>query len=326
MTKIESMPPPFGSDQERSICWQKFKDRLESVAEKVPGYFLMTRPYSWIEYPMIALVVKSLETDGSVSLSTLSIIDLASLFSISLMWAGLCWNLEAEHKHPGRPEISRQVTLCTFALAAVIGVIINPLTLVPFTIFYFTSILYSRKEGRNDFLGYTSFLVRGIGQAAVYFFSQLLYSSILMPIHFSIGIVICLVLAARNLIGDLRDIRHDEKTFCKVFGETQAKFVAVGLKLGAAVALYSVTDSAFDSVLLSFPLIVESILTLTNKNYQNLHRISVLGTSVTLGNLILETTGLGTAVILTDLIYLSGLINVVFYMKVPRSSNQDYVQ
>ena len=276
----------------------------------------MARPYSWLEYPMTTLVTKTNEANSL----ELEAADGLKSSSILLLWGGLCWWLEAEHKHSNRPPISRKISNIAFAAATAIGAVINPKTLVISAVHYAASILYSKKEGKRDFLGATSFLVRGIGQGALFFFSQYLYSPALNTRHFLMGLAVAGMTAARNLIGDLRDQKYDEKTFNKRFGERAGRFVASGLKLGAAAAVFFATGSVF----VSAPLLIESVLSLVHKNNQHLHRISVLGVSATLGNIVLANIGLGAGMILTNLLYVSGLLNIITYNMVPRESNQDY--
>jgi 4-hydroxybenzoate polyprenyltransferase len=129
-----------------------------------------------------------------------------------------------------------------------------------------------------------------------------------------------MAIAARNLIGDLRDMKHDKKTFPVVFGETASMMTASLLKISACGILYA----TFGTLLVAAPLLLESAIGLFYKHHQNMHRISVVGISVTLANVILANLNLMEATILVNLVYLSSLVGTVFYNKVARASNQDY--
>ncbi|VVC04202.1 Uncharacterised protein [Candidatus Bilamarchaeum dharawalense] len=309
---MKQLHPPKGNfdSSPPTGFWKNAKGKAEN-------YFLMTRPYSTFgDYPLTTVVSKT-TVSASLNPTPTDVLNLLSLFGL---WAALNWTLESEHKHDNRPSISRKVADVTFAVVGMVGAIINPATLVMTGIHYLTSVLYSKKEGSSDFLSQASFLVRGIGQSACYFFSQLFYSTSLTPKHLAIGLVIGLVTASRNLVGDLRDIKYDEKTFPKVHGEKIGRLVATGLKLTAAGLLFTLTDS----VLVAVPLLLESALTIFHKNNQNLHRISGIGTTATLANVVLANLGMESAAVISDFLYISGVANLVFYTKMPRRSNQDY--
>ncbi|MFH2106854.1 MAG: hypothetical protein ABII22_06340 [Candidatus Micrarchaeota archaeon] len=289
--------------------WQKFKDNAD-------GHFLMTRPYSLAEYPLTTMVAK---TNITPTLEP-SLLDGASLAATTLQWAALCWNLESVHKHANRPEISKKVANVAFGVAVTIGAIVNPMTLAFSAMHYLTCRSYAKKEGESNLLGAASFLIRGAGQTALYFFSQCFYTSTLSTKSLLVGGAVGLAIAARNLIGDLRDIKYDKKTFPIVFGETTSMVTASLLKIGACGLLYA----TFGSVLMGAPLLIESAIGVFYKHHQNMHRISVVGFSATLANIVLANLGIMEATILVNLVYLSSLVGTVFYNKVARASNQDY--
>lgn len=292
----------------------RIKDYFKEAKDKIQGHLLMARPYSWMDYPATVLLAK-VQATRSLELGA---VDGAAIVSTLLLWASLCWRLEAEHKHTFRPRIEKKTAQGAFIGATVIGAIINPVSIIPAGVQYGTSVLYSKKEGENKFLNATSFLMRGIGHGAVYLFSTLFYSSITLT-NIITGLSLGAICASRNLIGDLRDIAYDEKTFPKMFGEQTAKIVASGLKVGAAVGLYLVTGS----VLVGLPLLAESILLQLYKNNQQLHRISGIGTVATIANAILATMGMFDAILISNLVYAASAVNIIFYNSIERRSNKD---
>lgn len=294
----------------------RIKDYFKKATEKIQGHLLMARPYSWMDYPATVLLAK-VQVTRSLELGA---VDGANLVATLLLWFSLNWRLEAEHNHAHRPKIDKFASEGAFAGAVFIGAAVNPLSIIPAGLQYETSVLYSKKEGENKFLNATSFLIRGIGHGLVYLFSTLFYTSTITLTNVITGLALGAICASRNLIGDLRDIKYDERTFPKMFGEKTAKIVASGLKVSAAVGLYLVTGSA----LVGLPLLVEAGLTLLYKNNQQLHRISGIGTVATMANAILATMGMFEGILLSNLVYGAGLVNLIFYNKIERRSNGDY--
>jgi hypothetical protein len=235
-------------------------------------------------------------------------------------WWAFNWHLESEHEHAHRPKISRKAAKATLALAAIAAAIAN-LRTIPLSILYHASyFVYSKKEGESDFLGKASFAVRGVSQTVICMISQLLYTPAISAKQMAVAGAVGMLTAARNLIGDLRDIKYDRKTFCVVHGEPASNAVAASLKLGAAAIIAAAAGTAFAPL----PLIVESVMQFFNRNNHDMHRLSVLGTATTLGNLALATAGLAPAIIIGNLLYLSGMFNLFFYRRLARRSNADY--
>ncbi len=291
----------------------KFKER----AEKAKGYWLTARMYSGMEYPMMNAVAKmsvpgaKMEadaTDGFKAATTLA------------YWWAFNWHLESEHEHAHRPKISRKVAKAALALAATAAAMAN-LRTIPLSILYHASyFVYSKKEGKSDFLGKASFAVRGVAQAAICLISQLLYTPAISAKQLAVALAVGMLTSARNLIGDLRDIKYDGKTFCVVHGENASNAVAATLKFGAAGVLAVVAGTVFAPL----PLIVEGVMQFFNRNNHDMHRLSVLGTAATLGNVALCFAGLAPAIIISNLLYVSGMFNLLFYRKLARRSNADY--
>jgi hypothetical protein len=286
----------------------------------------MTRPYSLAEYPMMALMSKALESASALSFG---VADCLKLLALLASWAGLCWTLEAHHKHMNRPKISSKVANEAFSIGVGIAAAFNSATLIFNGIHYISSLLYAKKETKEkkegtiaelsrDFLNTYSFLVRGLAQASIFLTSQLMYSAQLSPKHFLIALAIGTMTAARNLIGDLRDMKYDAETFCVKYGVKHSKFVTGALKAVAAVAI----SFAVGTPLAALPIIVGSIAQSIDKNYQNMHRLAVFESLAVLGNILFASIGSVPGMIAMNLAYLSVMLNLKTYEAVPRPSNK----
>lgn len=147
--------------------------------------------------------------------------------------------------------------------------------------------------------------------------AQSLYSDTLDGTRLLVSLAFGLTTAARNLIGDLRDIAHDKGTFCVSFGKRASNYVAVGLKICASAIFISISGEA----LVAYPLLAESAMQLSSKDDYKMHKLSVLGLATTLVNFALCSAGMAQAMVATTFCYLSVLAINFFYEKVPRRSN-----
>jgi hypothetical protein len=308
-TKELAPPMPKG-------FWDRAKDRIERAGETAKGYFLMTRPYSLAEYPMTAIATKAAEKGPCFQLEPA---DGLKTMSIGLLWVGLCWVLEATHQHEFRPKISKKVANAAFAAGAAIAAVFNPATLAFSALHYASSVAYAKKEGENWLLGAGSFLVRGVAQASVFAVSQMLYTPELSLKHLALAAAVGAMTAARNLIGDLRDVKYDPKTFPVLYGKKASDCAVAGLQISAA-ALIAVVASP----LASLPLVAQAGLQFVCKNGNKMHRLAVFGSSLTLGIIAAQAGSLEAAIAASVVLCISAAFNLRYYMRVPRRSNEDY--
>jgi hypothetical protein len=281
------------------------------------GYFLMSRPYSLIEYPTILLLAKCLAEGTAL---TLRIADLGNTIILLLLWAGLCWFLESVHRHPFQPPIDLKIALAAFVVASVGALLVNSQTLPFAIIFILSSICYAMKEAGNPLLNRFSFVIRGLSQSAILAIGLLLYLPTLSPSHHLIILSVGLMTAARNLVGDMRDIKYDQDTFPVAYGLQTARYVAGGLKVIAFLVLFGVTHDFFALI----ALITGAFLCIYLPNQQTLHRILVIGSTALISSLAMTALGMAVGVVFIALLYLSCVSNLVFYTAVRRRSNMDY--
>ncbi len=291
--------------------------KKQALLHRLKGYWLAARMYSGMEYPMMNAVAKMSVPGAKPEVDAEDGFKAAATLAY---WWAFNWHLESEHEHMHRPRISRKAAKAALALAATAAAIAN-LRTIPLSILYHASyFVYSKKEGESDFLGKASFAVRGVSQIVICLISQLLYTPAINAKQLAVAGAVGMLTAARNLIGDLRDIRYDEKTFCVAYGKNASNAVVATLKFGAAGILASVAGTVFAP----FPLIVEGAMQFFSRNNHDMHRLSVLGTAATLGNVALAFAGLAPGIILINLLYVSGMFNLFFYRKLARRSNADY--
>jgi hypothetical protein len=296
--------------------WDRAKDKLENAGRRANDHLLLTRPYSDAEYLMTTITTKAIEKGPQFSLEPSDGLKSLAIFSL---WAGLCWLLEASHKHEFRPKISKKAANAAYAIGAGIAAFFNPSTIAFSALHYLSSVAYSKKEGKSWLLGAYSFFVRGAAQASVFAISQLLYSPALNLRHYALAAAVGAMTAARNLIGDLRDVKYDEKTFAVLYGRTPSDCVVAGLQLSAA-ALIAVAASP----LASLPLVAQASLQFVCKNANKMHRLAVFSSSLTLGIIAAVMGGMEAAIVAGTVLAASAALNVFSYMKVPRRSNVDY--
>lgn len=297
--------------------WNRLKDRMEGAK----GYAVMTRSYSLGDGAGMALVAKTNCSDLQFNAG-----DGAVAGVLSLMWASFNWFLEAAHGHNGRPRISRKTADAVFGIAAGIAAIFNPLTLLATLAYRASYCIYSKKEGKSDIFGAFSFIPRGIAAGAAYLTARLMYGTELQLRDFAFAAVIGMMTSARNLVGDIRDMAHDKKTFCVRYGKGAADAVVVGLKGTAAAGIATLTGS----LLAPLPLIIESVLQLACKNNFKLHRWGVFGTTLTLAGIaianvesMMKGVGMQFGIAIGGTVALSALLNIWTYEKVPRECDKD---
>lgn len=284
---------------------------LQPLFAGIRGYLIMARPYSFAEQVMLVLAAKAV---AKGSFWPFEAADLLLATALLLLWLGFCWNLEATHRHENRPRVSPSIAFAALFSGYALLAALSPAA-APYGAAYIAgALLYSQKEGSSYFLGAFSFVARGASHAAAFMAAMLFFSPVISVTSAVLGLAVGVAIAARNLVGDLRDVKHDEKTFPVVFGTSTAIGLVVVAKLGAAIVFSSLAGQ-----LAGFALAAEGLLQLGFKDNYKLHMLSVAGAQATYA--LVATLNLPEAQLAIVLLYLTALPLILFYDSVPRKSN-----
>jgi len=269
---------------------------------KFINLILFTRPYSWINVTLIATLS-----------SVLSGVDFcSSKFIINLIIGIISWNLGIFFvEYIQRERIvtySFYLFVLLFAFLGFTLLILNPIVLIFLFLFIFIGGVYSLKT-KSPIFGETSFLVRGFFEVILFFGIYFLNANIqeLSKEIFFIAIMLYLITASRNLIGDIRDQYKDRFTFSVKHGEKLSYLISSLLLLIAIIIS--------NSFILSFPLIVILILTfLFYRNPGLIHKISLLACSFFLCNYLffITTRDFYYLVFITDILFIGVLLNLCY--------------
>lgn len=221
---------------------------------------LLSRPYSWGTIFFIC-VLGNLVSYGFFNLTS---------FFMNLAFGWSVWifvNLFTEFFQKDKPirKINFYLIFSLFIFIIFLLFFNNPINFILFLFLLISFFLYSLKN-KNIFFGQLSFLFRGN-------LEFLLFIIILVMNNFNfigdywvkVAIFIYLITAARNLVGDLRDISKDRLTLPKIQGVLFTKFIVS--------SLYFLAFFIMGYVLFA---IIPFLLILYFKDYLVLHKVLVL--------------------------------------------------
>ena len=171
------------------------------------------RVYSWTSTVLLAVLACLLANSGSYLWP--------AILSL-ILWFDLNYISEFIQKDKGR--ITHTLFLVILIGFSIFFTLNNLFALISNLIFLLLCISYGVKKIWK--FGYVSYLIRGIQQSflflTIYFFCQ----GILTSINWYFVIIVFSLIAGRNLIGDLRDVKHDKLTLATksiLLAKTQAK-------------------------------------------------------------------------------------------------------
>ena len=233
-------------------------------------------------------------------------------------WAYFTLLLEAKHKHKNREKIPYSYPIIALIITILLSIILAGVNfMAPLIFFLVFTYVYTTKNSVK-IIGSISFVVRGLAEMSLFFFSAALFSTTyLRSSIITIGVVIFLIASARNLLGDVRDTKFDRITFSARFGDKSSYCVSILLYIASAFVLFNLTNES--GVIAPITLIV--IMLITVDNGYLLHRVSVLLSSIIMVAYILSISGNSNILLLLDVIFLGIVGNLLFYNLVPRKSN-----
>lgn len=279
---------------------------------RVKKYVVLIRAYSIIDVLLLLLVARTLAVGGIVYGWRDVITGVIAL----CLWGVLTLSLEAKHRHAYREQIRYIVPGIFLAIASCLSYFFNPYSL--FFIFFvclFTN-FYIKKE-INWFWGMTSSFWRGMYEVVLFFACWSLYAPVRFILLRELGIsfvILCFYLG-RNLIADVRDVAFDRLTLVVFWGCKKSYFLALGAFCAGAIALFALLPS----VPVVLPALTISFLLLIYDDGFMLHRLSIMVTSFTFVNIVLQLKGM--SLLYPNLLFLGIVSNFFFYEKVARPSN-----
>ena len=199
--------------------------------------FYLTRPYSWVCSTAVA-VAAWLLAGGAAQLLGLWI----PLLLSALLWVGLNWLSDSIQRDAGRTPPSR--TLVTIVVVASLGfaAFFSASAFVWAGIHYALVLAYAQKKVSPK-VGAISYLFRGGTVFAACAAASAAANGAWSPTGDAFWFIASqsLAHAARNLIGDIRDMKDDRYELLATHGATRAAMVAVACLLAAGVAAAMLT-------------------------------------------------------------------------------------
>jgi len=264
----------------------------------------LTRPYSWIHSFLIGVLAAVIASQ----VNAFSFI-MAGFESV-LLYILLCSILETKHKEVGRPLLPRLTLLVVFVVSLLIA-LQTELSIAFYGGFVILSYLYSLKKIEG--FGLFSFVARGLMVITQFFVIFFIFNAQLSILPVVFALALALLMSARNLIGDIRDIKTDKTTFPAVFGK-RASLQICSLMLLLAAGLLA----AIGSYLLASLVILLLALILFIKNAFILHRVLIVYTTIILSLALFQMLNNYLFILL---IPVDALTNIYFYKKIFRKAN-----
>lgn len=278
------------------------------------SWIYIARPYSWISIVSIALLANVIAT-GSLVFNLALIEDV--LIALGL-WVLAILFLEYLHRHTDK----RIQSLSPFIFALIILILIlcykNPYTLILLFLAILASLFYASKT-KNWFIGRFSFVFRGVWEISGFLMILFFHYYYNVSSVFYIMLIIYFLTTARNLVGDVRDIKYDKFTFPKKYGLKASYFVS-GILILISIFLTK-------NLIVSMPLIFYLFLLILIRNSYILHRIFTLTTAFFLINYIVYFLNSYLCLFFINVLFIAVLLNFTYNLtsrKVNKEQNNIY--
>lgn len=292
------------------------------MIEKVKTYLVNFRPYSIVDLILIGFLAKTLLMGKLV----FELSDLYFMIILVLLWAFFNFMLEAKHAYSYRGKVSISIPLICLILVAIIGLFVNPYTLIFIALSTFFVLVYIQKA-RNRFFGNTNFIVRGLIQLSYFLFSIAFFSKSFMQdfIYLTpIGLAIFFNYCSRAMIADIRDFESNKKankrTFVVDFGKEAGFALSITFLILSSILTFYMTSSW----LIILPLVFMIIALLFYRNGYVLHQLMINVTSFYSINYIAYISNYD--IVLLNLVFVGIFLNFLFYPLMKRKSNPKFVQ
>ncbi len=278
---------------------------------QLKNYFLLLRPYSLVDLFLVFFLSQFV----ALNTITYGIKDFFVSLSFFTFWAFLTFSSEAKHKHPYREPVNTWFPYLFLIIPIIVSMIYRPLDLVFVFLIMISAISYINKNVPG-ILALLSFISRGVYQSFLFLFGFFLYTGGINLQSILVAAIIFSISAARNLIGDIRDIKFDEHTFAVKRGARASYWVAIlSYVLGAGIGFY-----LFKNVVLLYPFLLQILVIIFFRKAYTLHRCSLTFASFLIVELFFTNNPL--VLLFLNLLFTAVLSNFIFYNLVPRPSNK----
>ena len=276
--------------------------------KNVWSWFLLSRPYSWINVVLIVLLAITLGK-GTLMLNT----DLILPIIMGLFfWNSCVFLLDFLHKGiDGRSYMfSDWFLIISLVVLILILIFTAPLALPIFLASFGTTLLYGSKAKQSK-VSHFMFLFRPFTEIGIIYSVALMQNiSVFSSNLFALSIIVYLISVSRNLIGDIRDTNHDKHTLPKVLGPNFT-YLTSGIFLFALMLITGPTSQIL-------PLLFILILIIFRANSFGLHKLYILCTTFYFALILLQYN--------TNPIFVLSLVFVGFilyntYNLIPRQTN-----
>lgn len=278
---------------------------------QLKNYFLLLRPYSLVDLFLIFFLSQFV----ALNTITYGIKDFLVSLSFFAFWVFLTFSSEAKHKHPYREQIKIWFPYLFLIVPIIVSMIYRPSAVVSVVLIMISALSYINKNVPG-ILALLSFISRGVYQSFLFLFGIFFYTGGINLKSILVAAIIFLIYTARNLIGDIRDIKFDEHTFAVKRGARASYWVAIlSYVLGAGIVFY-----LFRNAILLYPFLLQILAILFFKKAYTLHRYSIIFTSFLIVELFFTNNHL--VLLFLNLLFTAVLSNFIFYNLVPRPSNK----
>lgn len=293
------------------IILKIYKDNYKK--SRIISLIANLRPYSWGNLIIIGYLAKTIKL-GYFTVHWTDIFFISAMLS---MWTFYNFLLEIKHNYKYRAKTSSLLPLFS-ALIAIMIAIQKPTSLFFVFSAFLLNYLYLLKQ-KNNILRLFSPIIRGLVESSYFLFAYIFLDGQFNPSAIYYTIIILIIYSLRSFIGDLRDFEHNKAA------QKNTLAVLLGKKTSEILVVVSLISLLFFNLiisgnsLLTFALITFSIAIVISRNWYILHQASIILTTFIILLFLTEIAKLPT--ILFNLIYLSIILNLVFYPILERKSN-----
>ncbi len=269
---------------------------------------LFLRPYSFIG--IISIVVLADVIINAVTPFSLLVDSIAGL----LLWMIAIFIGEYFHFKLDHRRLPAILLLFAVALFLIIVLLNEPKALSLFVAMLILCLAYANKS-RVKLVSPISFLIRGFLEVIIFLTIVLFHSHSLIGLvnYWPQAILIYLITASRNLVGDVRDMKYDKYTFPTIFGKKMSYVVSITL----IILSFIITPTPF----ILLPLLPIILLLLIDFPPYLLHAAYVISTfAVYLNYTIFLLNEKLIFLFLTNLFF-AGNILILTYFFTPRRAN-----
>jgi hypothetical protein len=283
--------------REHILTWVK------PLMEQLKHIFMVIRPYSLVDIVLLGVL-------GNVLAS--GILDITLDLTLDIFFAAIWWStillIVESRKNRDIPNIA---VIFSSILLLAITAYRNSLAVFLICLDVLLLMWYSLKSKRQS-IAVTSPIPRGLLSLTLLLIILLFHNALDMQslsTNLSLLIAITLLIMARNIEGDIRDISVDKYSLAITLGKTKSRQLVISLVLLASILIFNITI---------LPLLLLVLIMVFKPEEDSFHRIFVLTTMCFMATYISHM--IGGSVLLPILLYIGFLLNFT-YDSVPRTQS-----